>query len=374
MKKKRTFHLGRIAYTFSYKKQQQLYTDSEPLSDFYSKFDTITDTIATYDSLIVQKFENTFSWSNLSVNDDPLTKPIYVNFALRHQQASVGGYADKKTFTSLIPMGQLILRPLRSTLIEANGHYTLGDFNNNGFYIGGYWRQQIIKNDIPVFYFRASASLASQEKGYFYSNYNSNYLRWDNDFKNEKITSIGFAAGRKELEASAKYFLVGDFIYLDESAKPQQNSAAFSILQIRLSHVLRIKKFSINYDLVYQQTSRDDILRLPVFMGRAGFMFTLPVFGNASVLQPGIDLFYNTAYYADAYLPSIRNFYIQNEKKIGNYLYADIFLNLLLKRFRIFAKFQHLNSFIGNYTYYMVPHYPMQDGAFKFGISWNFYD
>ena len=35
---------------------------------------------------------------------------------------------------------------------------------------------------------------------------------------------------------------------------------------------------------------------------------------------------------------------------------------------------KHFNaSFMGR-TYYMVPSYPMQDAAFKFGVDWIFHD
>jgi hypothetical protein len=46
----------------------------------------------------------------------------------------------------------------------------------------------------------------------------------------------------------------------------------------------------------------------------------------------------------------------------------------MLKRFRIYVKYQHLNSLWTQPRYYMVPHYPMQEAAFKFGMSWSFYD
>ncbi|MCK4638509.1 MAG: hypothetical protein KAT33_03750, partial [Bacteroidales bacterium] len=61
-------------------------------------------------------------------------------------------------------------------------------------------------------------------------------------------------------------------------------------------------------------------------------------------------------------------------KKIGNYFYADVFLNFKIKRVLFFVKYQHFNAGFSGYNYYTVPHYPMQDAAFKFGISWKFYD
>ena len=113
---------------------------------------------------------------------------------------------------------------------------------------------------------------------------------------------------------------------------------------------------------------------MPDFMARVSIYPTLSLFKNAAVFQPGIDIFYNTAYYASTYMPALRMFYLQDEKKIGNYPYVDIFANLMVKRFRIFVKYSHLNALWSENRYYMIPHYPMQGNAFRWGVSWSFYD
>ena len=73
-------------------------------------------------------------------------------------------------------------------------------------------------------------------------------------------------------------------------------------------------------------------------------------------------------------MPALRSFYLQNEKEIGNYVYMDVYLMLRVKRAVIFLKYQHFNAGWLGYSYYMTPHYPMADAAFKFGVSWVFYD
>jgi hypothetical protein len=73
-------------------------------------------------------------------------------------------------------------------------------------------------------------------------------------------------------------------------------------------------------------------------------------------------------------MPALRSFYWQQEKKTGNYYYLDVFINLMIKRFRIFVKYDNLSAFWSKSRYYMVPHYPSQDAAFKWGLSWTFYD
>ena len=91
-------------------------------------------------------------------------------------------------------------------------------------------------------------------------------------------------------------------------------------------------------------------------------------------MQIGFDLFFYKDYYAYAYAPSTQQFYLQYEKRIGNYPYLDFFINLKINQAKIFVKMSHINQeFMGN-TYYSTPHYPRNDMAFIVGISWRFYD
>jgi len=87
-----------------------------------------------------------------------------------------------------------------------------------------------------------------------------------------------------------------------------------------------------------------------------------------------LNLYYNTKYYADAYNPALGVFHQQNEKKLGNYPYLDVFLNIKLKRTRFFLKYEHLNSGWIYKNYFSALHYPRNEGMFKAGISWTFYD
>jgi len=91
-------------------------------------------------------------------------------------------------------------------------------------------------------------------------------------------------------------------------------------------------------------------------------------------LQPGIDLHFLTAYYADAYMPATAVFYMQNDKKIEEQLYIDVFVNFKIKRARMFLKYSHVNAGLLGYNYYSIPGYPMHDRIMQFGISWMFYD
>ncbi|MBN1197835.1 MAG: hypothetical protein JXA23_00690, partial [Bacteroidales bacterium] len=66
--------------------------------------------------------------------------------------------------------------------------------------------------------------------------------------------------------------------------------------------------------------------------------------------------------------------FLQDKKEIGNYLYMDVFINVKIQRARLFVAYTHFNSSFMGRSYFMVPSYPMQDAAFKFGVSWRFHD
>jgi len=104
------------------------------------------------------------------------------------------------------------------------------------------------------------------------------------------------------------------------------------------------------------------------------YMFTTPMFKKALLAQIGIDLLYNTPYFADSYNPALGAFVLQNEYKAGNYLDAAVFINLKVQRMRIFFKLSNFLSGLIGYNYFTVPHYPMQDRLFRLGISWRFHD
>ncbi len=73
-------------------------------------------------------------------------------------------------------------------------------------------------------------------------------------------------------------------------------------------------------------------------------------------------------------MPATRSFYLQDKKQIGNYLTMDVFVNIKIQHARIFVMYSHFNSGFMTRNYYMVPGYPLQDAAFKFGLDWRFSD
>jgi len=80
----------------------------------------------------------------------------------------------------------------------------------------------------------------------------------------------------------------------------------------------------------------------------------------------------SVSYIPLAWMPATREFYNQNEYKSVNYPYIDVFLNVRIKRARLFIKMDHVNSGLMGFNYFMIPNYSYVDRAFRFGVSWKF--
>jgi len=73
-------------------------------------------------------------------------------------------------------------------------------------------------------------------------------------------------------------------------------------------------------------------------------------------------------------MPATGRFYRQDATETGNYPFVNVFINLKLRRTRIFLMFDHINSGMTGYEYYMIPSYPMNVRMFRYGLAWTFYD
>ena len=159
---------------------------------------------------------------------------------------------------------------------------------------------------------------------------------------------------------------------------PEQFNNNLKVMEISLSKEFNFWKITSSNTAVYQNISNEEVLSLPELsvVSSTWFehMFNFKTTGGQLLTMAGFDLRYNTAYFANAYMPALSSFYNQREKKLGNYPYIDVFLNVKLKRFRFYIKFEHVNSGWIDRNYVTVLHYPMNERNLNFGMSWTFYD
>ena len=94
-------------------------------------------------------------------------------------------------------------------------------------------------------------------------------------------------------------------------------------------------------------------------------------------VELGGDVRWFTAYEAPDYNPLIGQYAIQNNGennlKIGNYPWVNVYANLKLKQARFYVMMSHVNYSSGN-SYFLTPHYPTNQRVLRFGVSWNFFN
>ena len=222
--------------------------------------------------------------------------------------------------------------------------------------------------------FNIEGKYFSGETEFMNLRYYSNHFIWKNDFARQNNLLLNSVLDIKGYQLSAKLLNFNNYIYYTDRILPVQYNGNVSITSLALAKEFRFKSFGSNVMALYQNVDKDSVLRLPEFTAKASVFFSFPLFKGALSVHPGFDFTYLSSYYADGYNPAAMVFYVQNEKKIDEQIYVDLFINFKIKRARVFLMYKNINMLFGTYNYFMILHYPQQDPGFKIGLSWRFYD
>jgi hypothetical protein len=132
------------------------------------------------------------------------------------------------------------------------------------------------------------------------------------------------------------------------------------VASLFLSKELTAWKFHLTGDILSQISSNSEVLDLPLMSVRSADSLSigsdLSKQTEALNTQLGFDLIYHTPYYSYLYMPATGRFFRQQTATTGNYPFVNVFLNLKLKRTRIFIMFDQVNAGMQGYEYCMIPH------------------
>ncbi|SHH80299.1 putative porin [Flavobacterium defluvii] len=221
-----------------------------------------------------------------------------------------------------------------------------------------------------------------------YNLYQSSYVsyNWSNNFKNEKINSLGANIYTPWLNAEVNYTVLNDHLYFTDTAteaqreirqqlvRPFQYGNAINYLEIKANREFKFGKFALDNTLLYQKVDQSEaILNVPDFVTRNTFYYTNYYFKKALYAQAGIVFNYFTKYYANDYNPVIGEFFVQDKTEIGNYATFDLFINARIRQTRFYLKGEHINALFSSSNYYSTPNNPYRDFVIRFGLVWNFF-
>lgn len=381
---KTSIGLGTLVHSFNYQRLAQVYYDRNPKSDFYREI--LNDSIRTHDSLVLHTVANELQWNLILLDSDLLN--ISINAGVKHifmhmryfetadSTSNVNDYYHigrfNQKYNQIIPFFRPELRLGERLILGADFQRITGDFRNGDQEAGVTATYRL--GDADPIILNASIKNSLISPGLFYHTYQSNHFEWDNSFDAQRFNEMAVSGKWRNTNVGASYTAINGFAYLDSLAHPAWYETPFNTFSVFINSRVEWRRFTIDNKVTYQKISDITALRLPELMVNSTLAYELDLFQGALQAMGGIEVFYNTAWKAPAYMPALRSFYLQDERETGNYIYADVFLNLRIKRARIFFLMQHVNGGLMGYDYFMIPFYPMPDRAFKFGINWMFYD
>lgn len=380
-KTKRKIGLGRINYSFDYQRNRYVYEDANPTSAFYTPFDSVINKSLTFDSLSFNTIKNAISWNSLSYREYSDDIPFYLSFGVEHNYTQHKGYNDYITnqrfgdrkYSNLRATAAIVINLFKSTRITGNGELIFSDYHAGDFRINGQWKQFLgtYKKNIGALVF--DINMARKSPDWFETYYYSNNFRWENDFSPATYMLLKGSYEYRWFNVGIKNTTIDHYIYFAENAKPAQHTGAVNVSSLYANLDFKIRVFEISGILSMQKTNNEDVIHLPLFYGKIKFGWNIRLVKNVSSLQPAFVINYFTEYYADAYMPALRTYHLQNKVKIGNYPFVDFFLTFKLKRSNIFLGITNIYSFSRDNRYFSTPHYPVRDYKLIFGINWRLY-
>jgi hypothetical protein len=208
-----------------------------------------------------------------------------------------------------------------------------------------------------------------------YSNYN-----WNNLFENINATRyiLNFSSD-KLFKFNFEFNNISNHTYFFKDVSgivlPVQESNNLSMFKMNISKTISFKKFGIDNKVQFQKVGDESlgIINIPELILRNTFYYQNELFNKALFLQTGFTFNYFSEFFMNSYDPLLSEFYVQNNKLIGNFPRIDFFVNAKIQQTRIYLKAEHINSSITGYDYYSAPNYPYRDFSIRFGLVWNFF-
>ena len=219
------------------------------------------------------------------------------------------------------------------------------------------------------------ANFANKHPDFIWVQNISNYFTWHNNLSNEQSAFVHISLTNPHIpfEIGVGAFSLAHAVYFNGSQVKQDNGQ-INGASVQLMRNFHLRNWNLAVKLIGQYLPDSSSLHLPAFVSETSVYYANFLFKKALQFQIGFDLFYNSAYYANGYSPMVGQFYTQNDKMLGSYPYFDVFLNARISRARIIVKYENINAYLNNFSYFYALHYPYPDGALKLGVIWRFFD
>lgn len=376
------FNPGRsdfISHTFTYTRNALKYTDTDVKPDNYP--DIYLNSKSTFDSIYYHEFVNQFMFEGGVGRAKGSSKAIQLRLGIEHTFGVYKNYIAEdesnyttRSFNRITTFGYLSANAFGLAKAEGKVWLTTGAPFKGDKGAAAMLTLPAYDNSKSWGNLSAELGVNAMQPDYIFQYHISNHFQWENNFGQQTIASGKIMYARQFVNAGFNFYNLDGWVYFDESALPARANSSMQVTQLYAQTDIPLGNFDVQAFAIWQKSSNVSIVDMPELAGRLTAYYRISLFKRALHLQAGLSLMMNTSFYADAYMPALRSYYNQNQVKLGDYPYIDGFINIRVKRARMFLVMKHLNEGFTGYNYFMVPSYPMADRGFRFGVSWNFFD
>ena len=363
-------YFGTFTYDFQFKQTTIKYSDKLD-SVGYPYHGTYFSDEVTNDSTRIRAVKSALQWSNYAPFQEISAKDyfFYIAAGVLHDYADFV-YSDH-TFNSFYGFARTHIRLFKLLDIKIKGSYSFFGHNRNDIIANA--EVSFAINRGKEHFVGAGISFYNSTPEYMLQNLASNNFLWDTLFKKQNILHLNAFWNYKKYNVSVNYYYLNNFVYLSEELRPVQNENAGNLLQFSTFIPFRYKNLGITTNLNLQYCTKD-VVHVPFFAGKISVFYIFEFFKKRLKIQIGTDLMYNTAYYADAYLPVLHKFYYQNKQKTGDFLYMDVNLTVRIDRINFFLRAGNLLAPAMGYKNFTTPYFPIKEYLISLGINWRFFD
>jgi hypothetical protein len=249
------------------------------------------------------------------------------------------------------------------------------DFTADGEYlVGSDYRLQASFLS-PFFQVKASRTSISPSVAQNWS-YNAAF-RWNQSFENVLFDEL---TGTLDLHSKKVYFRptvtiqrIAHYAYFDTLATAKQAADALGIFRTGFSAGGTHGKFEWSSFILANTKTGPDVLRMPSLFVNANLALNVQ-YKKLLYLQFGFDVHHQSAYYADAYMPAMQQYHLQDRYEIPAFVQADAYVTLRINRVRLFFKMQNVTQGLVNSNYYTAYLHPAMARSFGYGVRWLLFD
>ena len=254
--------------------------------------------------------------------------------------------------------------------------YKIGEFDVNGrletkFNAGKY----------PLI-ISARAYAKSETPNWYLQHYRSNHIVWENNFgftyRFLGGATVAYPTRWVKPRIDFSFENITNPVYVSAADwRPKQFAGNVQIITGDVGLDITTPWINLENRAVVQHTTNDSVMPVPLVILQHRLYYHGTWF-KALDAQIGVDLRYFTRYYAPVLCPATGLFATQQETKVGNYPWMNVYANFYVRsiHLRFFAQYQHLNHLFmkNNIDYLTMPGYPTNRDVFRAGVAWHFYN